>query len=388
MVLNLLKQNCKYGFLPALILIWPFVSNIFLKNNLSYITGKWSTWGTLIIHPLQFILLLLIGIAAFKNKNLPKSLIALSSLILTILGMLLWPNQSTTNLIIFISLVTIIYLPKIKETKTFTIMAITIFSTQSLIAIIQFIFKHSLRLQFLNEPIINNSIKGIAKLPFPQFGTELIRSYGTFDHPNILSGFLSLMLIYFLTSQQISKRKKIILSIIGCTALFTTLSRSIIFLPIILIFYYRKKIKQIWLPLTIIIITLLSVFAVRLASPYTTNSNQERLQQIETFVQPNQNKLLPWEEQPIHNIYLLIFQKYNVASLIIILLITATYYYQEKPKINLGIIFLLLISLTDHFLLTLPIGNYFIVLALLIDHSTNSEHPLPASPQAEPVLMQ
>jgi O-antigen ligase len=69
---------------------------------------------------------------------------------------------------------------------------------QSLIALGQFVLQKDLGLQFLGESILGQSIAGVAKVPMG--GLHLIRGYGTFPHPNILSAFLlvGLFSLYYL----------------------------------------------------------------------------------------------------------------------------------------------------------------------------------------------
>jgi len=59
---------------------------------------------------------------------------------------------------------------------------------QASIAILQFIYQHSLGLKWLGENIISPNNHGIAKFSFE--GEKFIRAYGTFPHPNVLGLFL------------------------------------------------------------------------------------------------------------------------------------------------------------------------------------------------------
>lgn len=64
---------------------------------------------------------------------------------------------------------------------------------ESLLGILQVVRQHSLGLPFVKESIIDPSLPGVAKIIID--GHSYIRAYGTFPHPNILGGFLLISLI-------------------------------------------------------------------------------------------------------------------------------------------------------------------------------------------------
>ncbi|MCB1107248.1 MAG: O-antigen ligase family protein [Chlamydiia bacterium] len=88
----------------------------------------------------------------------------------------------------------------------------------------QFIFQKSLGLSFLSEPQVSPSMNNIAvypltetnrhffdKLPWIQPNLSVVlRSHGTFDHPNIFGGYLviALFISYYLFTQTTSRMKK------------------------------------------------------------------------------------------------------------------------------------------------------------------------------------
>ncbi|MDB4939763.1 MAG: O-antigen polymerase [Candidatus Doudnabacteria bacterium] len=59
---------------------------------------------------------------------------------------------------------------------------------QSSLAILQFVMQRSVGLKLVGEDFLNNSIIGVAKIDIGPL--KLIRGYGTFPHPNVLSAFL------------------------------------------------------------------------------------------------------------------------------------------------------------------------------------------------------
>src|SRR3989338_9118191 len=76
---------------------------------------------------------------------------------------------------------------------------------QSIVAILQFISQKSLGLTILGESIFNAHDPGIAKIVIN--GDVFIRSYGFFPHPNILGGFLALSLLITMVYPLIFKSK-------------------------------------------------------------------------------------------------------------------------------------------------------------------------------------
>jgi len=64
---------------------------------------------------------------------------------------------------------------------------------QAIIGIWQFIIQHSVGLFWLKESLISSNIDGVAKIVF--HGDKFIRAYGLFPHPNILGGFLLVSII-------------------------------------------------------------------------------------------------------------------------------------------------------------------------------------------------
>ncbi len=78
--------------------------------------------------------------------------------------------------------------------KTIILFLIFIGLFQSIIAIWQFIFQHSLGLSWLKESFISPETLGVAKIIIGQ--EKYIRVYGLFPHPNILGGFLFISIIF------------------------------------------------------------------------------------------------------------------------------------------------------------------------------------------------
>lgn len=347
------RENWFELMLFGLVASWPFIPHHFLITPETYTSGKFSPWQSQIVHIWQFILIVAIVCRALQKYNYKTLTISAIGIPL----ILLLP-QTTSLILLVIAL--ILMQCQASKNKHFLQLMILLTASQSLIAIGQFIGQSDLGLQLINEPHIADSIKGIAKLDLPWLGQTIVRSYGTFAHPNILSATIGLCWLYFANNKTLTSRQKIILTGLCCLGLFSTMSRHIIYLLVTALIYFRKNLKQLAIPLILICITTVSIFAIRYSSPHTINSDQERLAE---YSSSQQQKILPWNQQPIHNIYRELWQQYGAISLIILIVLAINIYYKKLPA---QLIYLLLIGLTDHFLITLPISGFLLLLASLI----------------------
>jgi len=243
-------------------------------------------------------------------------------------------------------------------------------SIESIIGISQFIFQHSLELSWLRESVIATDIPGVAKIIFN--GKKYIRAYGTFPHPNVFAGFLSLsgILSFIGLSKesfnfQFNQNKWLKLAIIlQIVALGLTFSKSAILglLMGLLILFYTKLTpeKESSFMLTRIVprgtisffknlapfkkVLLLSVamLALLTLSKFDLTASiiqpiKERLiyinvsrgtilnnpifgsgagQFVLNMAKYSQKTLLVWEFQPVHNVFLLIWSELGLIGLI------------------------------------------------------------------------
>lgn len=229
---------------------------------------------------------------------------------------------------------------------------------QASVAIMQFINQGSLGLQVFHESPMGILKDGVAKLNFANF--QLIRSYGTFPHPNVLGAFLGLAIFfsYWLwLRDDVSKfLKYILLFIISVifAGLFFTFSRSAIIMTVVLStvflgvlyfsgrdFYKKKKIRELMLIIFLFIAVLILLFqpffterfninlgeqAVNLRAFYTKVALEFIGQSpffgvgIGNFVSEliaSDSKLETWAYQPAHNLYLLIASEIGIVGLIL-----------------------------------------------------------------------
>jgi hypothetical protein len=248
---------------------------------------------------------------------------------------------------------------------------------QALIGISQFIIQHSIGVFWLKESLISPNIDGVAKIMF--HGDKFIRTYGLFQHPNILGGFLLVSVImtwaYFNSfhSKQISqlteKSKNLIrettifrsldkpacrqaqlrmtlLIAIQIIALILTFSKSAILAFVISFGYIWLKnkdlfhMKQIFGKLiTGLIILILGLYSLGLNfGENLEKSYGDRLSQFEIWKSTTQDgdilfgsgigsymfhvkhmfpNLIAWQYQPIHNVYLLILAELGFVGLFV-----------------------------------------------------------------------
>ena len=185
----------------------------------------------------------------------------------------------------------------------------------ALIAVLQFILQHSLGLHFLGEPLLSSSSLSVAKFSFA--GEIYIRSYGTFDHPNILAAFM-IVGIALLLGRNLGIRKSVhyFLVFLFSLALIFTFSRSVL-LALIPIVYLSSSSKNKGLALSFLVTALFFLSAFLLVR----SGVLERLVLLDvswrmfldnlfgvglgnfTFVMQDYTAftLQPWEHQPVHN---------------------------------------------------------------------------------------
>jgi hypothetical protein len=79
---------------------------------------------------------------------------------------------------------------------------------QAIIVVSQFGLQQNLGLPFVVEPVLSNSIAGVAKVDI--FNNTFIRAYGTFPHPNVL-GYVGLLALILLYSQKLGRKLSLII---------------------------------------------------------------------------------------------------------------------------------------------------------------------------------
>ncbi|MFA5173203.1 MAG: O-antigen ligase family protein [Candidatus Paceibacterota bacterium] len=292
---------------------------------------------------------------------------------------------------------------------------------QSAVAFFQFKFQKSLGLYFLGEPMLSSNTPGISKITAD--GAKIIRAYGTFLHPNILSAFLImgfLALLYFYFKKENLKEKILILifSYPVLLAIILTFSRqawiallmSIFFLSIMIILKKKmtgvKKMIPIFLALVFAVIPAKDFILERAPISTKEDAVTERLAYNEmgiSLIKENPfgsglgtqvsyaykngfyekfGMTKSWLWQPIHNIYLLIASETGILGItlflafVLSLLIPIKKISLEIAVIKINFLAFLIIGISDHFFWTIGQGQImlWLLIGLLMQNSCKIEN--------------
>ncbi len=295
-------------------------------------------------------------------------------------------------------------------------------SAQAVLAIAQVIAQGSIGLHVIGEPYLSAEAAHIARFAIGDL--TLIRGYGTFTHPNILGGFLVVSLLCSLLFSPHLKHERLILMLIQFTGLFASFSRSsmlaLVIALLIMGVWYMKKIKG--MKNKLLPIGLISFFSLEfLFVAFSRGLNilqdpalLERLSGYKTaleifkahpfgvgfshytlFIDQISGQItLPWQYQPVHNVFILLVTELGwvlsiLASLIILLAINK--FYQRRKKLLTHqrlfkkrvlfviVVALMTISMLDHYLITLDQGRLLVIMVfgIISVFSKNPRHVLP-----------
>lgn len=363
-----------------------------------------------------------------RNFNFGKKV--LSSAFLLCLGvgalsLLLSPVEDSTlkffTLIGLTELLCIYFLIANKILKVNEIFRVLTWSMsfQALLAILQLALGHSLGLGFLGEPTLSLTTAHLAKLQLGSF--ELIRSYGTFEHPNILGGFLAFSILGTLLYPPSSIRLRNALLVLQLLGLVCSFSRSALLGLIlgILMLSYRsvpliKEKYNRFVSYGIFILMFLEILVLVLTRPLPLLSDPAIQTRIEGYEQAGQifiehplgtgwsfetlfidenptRTWLPWDYQPTHNIFLLAWVETGLQGLfafVLLLILTSKKLLEhekmlgtshEESKKNfffsMGLI-LITTGFFDHYWMTLEPAR-FLAIILFASISRFLSDPVP-----------
>ncbi len=252
---------------------------------------------------------------------------------------------------------------------------------ECLIAISQVLTSSTLGFWMFGERTFNISTPAIAKFDFE--GWEFLRPYATFPHPNVLGGFLTVILPILTLVKQKPKKLFWLSAFFVVLTNFLTVSRVSILAGIAEGFFL---IKQRWLYLLVgLIIVLSPILFVRFFSliNFDVLSLDRREDQmgiaVDTFLKNpilgvGINNFIPYAAadliagpnrflQPVHNIYLLELVETGIFGLLGFLLLI---FYpitnlvknnsKEANLLLLSWLMILFLGVFDHYILTLPQG--------------------------------
>jgi len=277
----------------------------------------------------------------------------------------------------------------------------------SVVAIWQFIIQKSIGgyLWFMGERTLNSLTPGIALGSWG--GRSFLRPYATFPHPNVLGGFLSLVLtyvIYTLTNHYKVMKKTwllfyMLVTILGVITLVITFSRlawASFLVGVFCLLILRKKDAYKWLQskktflLIILYLIILSSVVILIFISLNEKSIIERKELIQVALSMIASKPLfgvglnnfivqvkfyvPYIKntyllQPVHNVYLLIFSELGFVGFFLTLLgisVLLLRSLKSRQIVFISIVQLFFLGMFDHYLFTLQQGMLlFTVIASL-----------------------
>lgn len=306
-----------------------------------------------------------------------------------------------------------------KNIKTIALLFCSPLFFESLLAIGQFFHQGSLNsiFYFFGERTLTGQTPGIANVSLA--GELKLRPYGTFPHPNVLAGYLTIAMVIVISNFKFSREagsrmktiigtnfKKVFISttiLVGTIALFLTMSRVAIILWIVFclfffiqgVWFHKKKIKSIFYVLLPTCYMLL-VFS-PLGSRFTNFSLGDEAVVQRTFLMQQAGTMivthplfgvglhnffyyLPpasmWQNpylllQPVHNIYLLIAAETSLIGLgLFLYFIFLTYKRLQSKKFIIHNSYFIILSIVltlglfDHYFLTLQQGQLLFAFVL------------------------
>ena len=410
----------------ATIFLAPFNIKKFVANPLS--VEPLTEFGALFLYLSDILIVILLALwlykSLFQKKLKIKKLTALTISFLSFglfLTLSLFSSKNLTISFYFLVKISLLigfyyYIRlKIKKDELVNVYKIIFMGSivQSLIALGQYIKQGSLGLRYLGESVVAPNLYGVAKIDF--LGQKIIRSYGTFSHPNILAVFLLVSICCVLWL--VLKHKKPVYLIglpILVLGLILTFSRTTVFLGLIfflLFFFYswlkakplnfsRKMVTGSFSVFLSSVIAVFIVFSPLLIQRFNIQKEDQAVSLRVFYNNAAFNiikkspltgvglgnfiiklreiypSLASWQYQPVHNIYLLIFSEIGlfglIAFLFILFLIFKDYLRSKVYGLKLvffgglGIVFLV-IGFVDHFFFTINQGMllFWLILGII-----------------------
>lgn len=245
------------------------------------------------------------------------------------------------------------------------------------LSVAQIIYHRSLQgiFYFLGERYFTSGTPGIAKASLN--GTEFLRPYGTFSHPNSLGGFYLLVYLFIATNKKFSQFAflKPFSLLIFTLLIFLSFSKLATLTFLILIFFYlvfSSKINcKICLTSQLVLLTILSLIFLQAAGdPLSFKKRLELFRNSLTIifnhpvfgvglgnylVAQNQfiSKYFLFLNQPVHNIFLLFFAEIGIPFGLF--LFYKLFIFLKKNLLTLFYLLMaiLITGLFDHYWLTL-----------------------------------
>jgi len=258
---------------------------------------------------------------------------------------------------------------------------------QVILVVLQFIHKSSLQgaWYYLGERALSLSTPGVAKVAFS--GTELLRPYGTFSHPNSMGGFFFLVAVIFLTNESVTNiiMKYAVVALASFLVLFSFSKATLAALLVVLTLHYLRGIKSCRICTIAKIIPLAVLALVFFQGKTDPTSLAKRLDLIESsfhifLAHPlsgtglgaylTEQALFPMHYtyfflQPVHNILLLWIAETGIIGLApLVFIANKIRPFISRPQVYLPLLAVFLTGMVDHYWLTLQQDRLLLALAL------------------------
>jgi len=263
------------------------------------------------------------------------------------------------------------------------------------IGVFQVLMGHTIGgiLYYLGERTFSVQTPGISLNYF--FGKPLLRMYSTFSHPNSLAGYMlvlgSIILFFKKPDNFLNRKIKYLVLIIVIFTLGLTFSKGAILTLLILLgmYFLEKRVRIILNKSYLFLSLLISISFVSLIIFKGVNikefpqSESERIEQLDVvreaiiqniffgtgagtniLSQVNFNdKIIRWQLQPVHNIYLLLINEYGFLGMTILYFLFGHLMERDKNRnIIYSVMAILLTGMFDHYWITLPQNRLLVAL--------------------------
>lgn len=389
-------------FLPSQLnkFFWPDFSYIY-SLKIDYLAPSINFWDLLLY------CLVLVWLSNNPRFNL-RSLTILLFFLLSVLPSLFFAQNLGAGLVrlmqffnasLFAFYLSSQEITKIRSLYLPLVLSVLFFST---IAVGQFFLGKTLGLWYLGERTFSLSTPSIAT--FNYYGQIFLRPYSTFAHPNVLAGFLVILLPLIVFLNPGKNYLLLPALIIAALTVFLTFSRAaIIVLAFETVFYFKRKIKILILLVLLTAPYLFVRFNSAFNFDYLSLLRREELAHIaiKFFLEKpvfgiGLNNFLNNSSssefisgtvrflQPVHNIFLLSLAETGIFGFLGLAIIVSypivRIISKRKQPIFIMLLFcwiaILLLSNLDHYFLTLPQGQrvLFLVFGIsMLEYSSGSD---------------
>jgi hypothetical protein len=390
--------KAKKNFTSISFLLILFVLPFNLSIQLSfpgidpYVNGVFTNYLVPVIHILDMAIGIFL-ISALLEKKIRKKDFSIPMLLLLFLGILQLFTGGISSLVGIFRILIYLFCFKIvirevdlKRDRQIGLIVKGLVLIQVIVALLQFVKGSSIGISFLGESIFSAGMKGSNFIDIS--GNLYIRGYGTFPHPNVLGGWLILMLTILW-----QRKDGLIFLLIASFGILLTFSRVAIFLMVLfwifLIFEYLKEKKKIKM---FSFFPLVKERVLRLFSSGDM-AVEDRLNLLRVsfpifisnwllgvgygnFVKEMGSNMPKtangvWLNQPVHNVLALIFCELGILGGIVLGYGYWDVFGKKGFKIDIlrkgfVLIALVVIGMVDHYLFSLPQGLIMGMLLLSI----------------------